>query len=118
MAPYKTGIIPVQFRRVSCVRKGGVRFMINERTNQWWLEIVVQNVAGDGVVVDVKVKGSDTDWNQMMRTWGQNWAAAYPPNGQALSFQVTTSDGTLVYDNVAPANWAMGQTFNGKKNFG
>ncbi|RVW45139.1 Expansin-A23 [Vitis vinifera] len=38
--------------------------------------------------------------------------------GQSLSFQVTTRDQKMVQsDNVAPADWKFGQTFEGKSNF-
>uniref|UniRef100_A0A7N0SXW5 Expansin n=1 Tax=Kalanchoe fedtschenkoi TaxID=63787 RepID=A0A7N0SXW5_KALFE len=119
LAPYKFGIVPVQFRRIRCARSGGVRFTISAKTNPNWLEVLVHNVAGDGVVRDVQIKGSRTGWIQMRRNWGQNWDVSSPPNGQTLSFNVRTTDGrSLLFNNVAPANWQSGQTFAGKQNFG
>ncbi|XP_022773751.1 expansin-A25-like [Durio zibethinus] len=116
LAQYKAGIIPVMYRRVLCSKKGGVQFQV--QGNPYWTEILMYNVGGAGDIKDVKIKGSGTGWIQMSRNWGVNWQTGTKLTGQILSLQVTTSDGKMVeFDNVAPANWQFGQTFDGKKNF-
>ncbi|XP_072951618.1 expansin-A2-like [Typha angustifolia] len=109
---YHAGIVPVQFRRVPCVKKGGMRFEI--KGNPYWILVLVYNVAGAGDVTAVAVKGEKTGWIAMTRNWGQNWQTNVQIVGQGLSFQVTASDGRMVEsDDVAPANWQFGQNFEG-----
>ncbi|KAF3431562.1 hypothetical protein FNV43_RR26293 [Rhamnella rubrinervis] len=114
IAVYKAGIVPVVFRRVPCIRTGGIKFKIEG--NQNWMLVLVYNVGGAGEVVDVKVKGSSTGWIQMSRNWGQNWQIMSNLLGQSLSFQVTASDGKMVEsDNVAPDNWQFGHSYEGNQ---
>lgn len=116
IAVYKAGIVPVAYRRVFCNKKGGLKFEI--KGNPYWILVLVYNVGGAGDVDMVKVKGSNTGWSQMYRSWGQNWATNVNLIGQSLSFQVTTSDGKMVQsDNVIPADWKFNQTFEGKQQF-
>lgn len=119
IAKYRAGIVPVQFRRVPCVKSGGIKFEM--RGNKDWIAVLVFNVAGAGDVTAVSVKGAAAPpgrWVEMQRSSGEVWAVRWQSAlvGQALSFRVTTSDGkTVESDNVAPSNWQFGQTYEGKQ---
>ncbi|XP_074304780.1 expansin-A23-like [Silene latifolia] len=114
-AIYQGGIVPVQYRRIRCARQGGVKFMING--NPYFLLVLVYNVGGVGDVTGVQIKSSG-NWVSMNRNWGMNWSVGQGYTGHALSFKVTTSDGRSIQaDNVAPANWRFGQSFESKSQF-
>ncbi|BBN05026.1 expansin [Marchantia polymorpha subsp. ruderalis] len=110
------GIIPVQFRRVPCVKVGGIRFVMNG--NPWFNLVLVYNVAGAGNVVNMQMKGSKTNWFTMKQNWGQNWELKQKLKGQSISFRVTLGNGkVMIANNVAPANWNFQQTFESDNNF-
>ncbi|KAJ4978995.1 hypothetical protein NE237_009775 [Protea cynaroides] len=111
---YKAGIVPVFYKRIPCTKTGGIKFEIKGNPN--WILVLLHNVGGVGDVTNVRIKGYYTDWIQMSRNWGQNWQTGVNLFGQSLSFEVTTSDGKIVWSEyVAPASWQFGQTFEGKQ---
>ncbi|GAB4834319.1 Expansin-A7 [Ancistrocladus abbreviatus] len=116
-AQWKAGIVPVMYRRVPCIRKGGLRFYF--QGNAYWLLVYVMNVAGGGDISQMWVKGSNTGWISMSHNWGASYQAFATLGGQGLSFKVmsyTTKETVIAY-NVAPAYWNVGSTYQSNVNF-
>ncbi|KAL2653231.1 hypothetical protein R1flu_021359 [Riccia fluitans] len=106
------GHVTLLYQKVTCYRKGGIRFYIQGHT--YFIQVWVYNVAGAGDVRAVSIKGSRTNWITMTNGWGQNWQTGQVLDGQALSFIVKTSDGrSVTSNNVAGSGWRYGQTFEG-----
>ncbi|KAG2244190.1 hypothetical protein Bca4012_022366 [Brassica carinata] len=114
IAETRAEIIPVQYRRVKCRRRGGLRFSLNGSSH--FFQVLISNVGLDGEVVGVKVKGHTTAWIPMARNWGQNWHSSLDLIGQSLSFEVTLIGGkTIASYDVAPPYWRFGMTYQGKQ---
>ncbi|XP_078445917.1 expansin-A16-like [Wolffia australiana] len=113
IATYEAGIVPVEYRRVACPKRGGMRFTV--RGNPYFYLLLVWNVAGAGDVRAVQVKGDRLGWTELAGNWGQVWQTGARLLGESLSFRVTTSDGRRCTSwHVAPRDWQLGQTFHGK----
>ncbi|XP_068639636.1 expansin-A12-like [Aristolochia californica] len=111
------GIIPLLYRRVSCTRRGGVRFTMKGQQN--FNLVMISNVGGSGDVKAAWIRGSRTrTWEPMHRNWGANWQSTIDFRNQGLSFRVILIDGkTLEFSNVAPPRWSFGQTFASRLQF-
>ncbi|KAL6889043.1 hypothetical protein ACP4OV_010069 [Aristida adscensionis] len=116
---YRAGIIPVLYRRVPCVKKGGVRFTING--HDYFNLVLVTNVAGPGSIRAMDVKGGGGgggEWMGMTRNWGANWHSLSYLTGQGLSFRVTVTDGqSIVFADVVHPHWRFGQSFGSNLQF-
>ncbi|KAJ9181509.1 hypothetical protein P3X46_009633 [Hevea brasiliensis] len=114
ISDYSAGIIPIQYRRVPCQKKGGIKFTI--MGNPWFNQVIVWNVGGAGDVVSVQVKGNDKlKWTQLERDWGSTWKTSAHMVGESLTFRVRASDSRYSTSwHIAPKNWQFGQTFEGK----
>ncbi|ERM96205.1 hypothetical protein AMTR_s00001p00115760 [Amborella trichopoda] len=117
IAQWKAGIVPVMYRRVPCIRKGGLKFTF--QGNGYWLLVYVMNVGGAGDIASMSVKGTKTGWISMSHNWGASYQAFSNLAGQELSFRVTsyTNQQTTYAWNVAPSNWQMGLTYQSSVNF-
>ncbi|KAM0950175.1 putative rlpA-like protein, double-psi beta-barrel [Dioscorea sansibarensis] len=117
IANWKAGIVPIMFRRVACIKKGGLRFSF--QGNGYWLLVYVMNVGGGGDIGSMWVKGSKTGWISMSHNWGASYQAFATLSGQSLSFKLTsyTTRQTVIAFNVAPPNWHVGFTYHSSVNF-
>ncbi|KAG0532699.1 hypothetical protein BDA96_04G129500 [Sorghum bicolor] len=114
---YSGGIIPVMYKRVPCVKRGGVRFTING--HDYFNLVLVTNVAAAGSIKSMEVKTSNSsNWSPLARNWGANWHSLAYLTGQMLSFRLTNTDGqTIEFTDVVPQEWKFGQTFASKLQF-
>ncbi|XP_010676597.1 expansin-A7 [Beta vulgaris subsp. vulgaris] len=117
LAFWRAGIIPVQYRRVPCAKRGGIRFSF--QGNNYWLLTYVMNVGGAGDIAQMWVKGSRTGWISMSHNWGASYQAFAQLGGQRLSFKLQsyTTRQTIVAYNVVPPYWSVGMTYQAKVNF-
>lgn len=107
---YKAGIIPVNYQRVPCTKKGGVRFTIAGKN--YFELVLITNVGGSGSVKAVWAKSASTGQVAMSRNWGANWQCLAGLAAKAITFGVTTTGGqTIVFQNIAPDNWGFSQSF-------
>lgn len=114
LAKYQGGVAPVYYRRVPCVRKGGIRFTVGG--NPWFFMILFHNIAGAGDVVSAKVMCTGSYWMNMYRNWGSLWTVQYQLKG-AISFQLTLGNGVVVtVKNAVGSGWQFGQTWEGNTN--
>ncbi|KAF3322121.1 expansin-A1-like protein [Carex littledalei] len=104
-------VVPVLYQRVPCIKQGGVKFTINGQA--FFMVVLISNVAGDGSIKSVSIKGSNTSWIVMSRNSGANWHSNACLKEQSISFSVTLTDGqNLKFEDVVPENWSFGQTYS------
>ncbi|XP_078167062.1 expansin-A1-like [Carex rostrata] len=112
---HQGGIVPVLYQRISCSKRGGVRFTING--HDYFELVLVTNVGGRGSIKSMSIKGSNTGWMPMQRNWGGNWQSNAHLNRQSISFTVTTTDDqTLTFPDIA-MNWDFGKTYTSSQQF-
>ncbi|TKW34798.1 hypothetical protein SEVIR_2G329500v4 [Setaria viridis] len=117
IAEEKAGIVPISYRRVACVRQGGIRYTITGNKN--YNMVMVTNVGGEGDVVALTVKGNKrVKWTPMKRSWGQLWTTEVDLTGESLTFRVMNGDHRKATSwHVMPRDWQFGKTYQATKNF-
>ncbi|TKW11803.1 hypothetical protein SEVIR_6G256300v4 [Setaria viridis] len=117
IAEEKAGIVPISYRRVACVKQGGIRYTITG--NRYFNMVMVTNVGGAGDLAAVSVKGSKrVKWTELKRNWGQVWQTGEDLTGESLTFRLMTSDHRKATSwHVLPTNWQFGVTYESTKNF-
>ncbi|WCJ34440.1 expansin A4 [Euphorbia peplus] len=114
LADFTAGIIPIDYRRIPCKRKGGIQFTLTG--NQWFYDVTIWNVAAAGDIESVAVKGDNKllNWVQMERDWGSTWKTVSILKNESLSFKVIGSDHRISTSlNVTPRDWEFGETYYG-----
>eukprot|EP00850_Spirogloea_muscicola_P018530 SM000171S03219 [mRNA] locus=s171:79041:85456:- [translate_table: standard] len=108
---YGAGIVPIQYRRVPCLRTGDIMFSMGG--NPFYLDVTIKNVGGSGDLSAVWVKGNSGQWRQLSQNWGMQWSADIAVQGQALSFrlQSQTTGQILTVENAVPSSWSPGSTY-------
>jgi hypothetical protein len=114
IAPASTGVVNVQYQRVTCQKQGGIKFNIQGHT--YFIQVLVYNVGGWGDVTALSVAGASSGWVGMSWGWGTNYNSGVVLDGQALSFMVSNSEGQTVTSwSAAPADWSYGLTYEGSQ---
>lgn len=118
LAARVAGIVPVQFRRVPCQRRGGVQFCL--MGNPYWLLLHVNNVGGGGDVAEMAVREKGGQWVQMTQNWGityQAFAALDKSVGLEVRITGGTDRKTIIVGDAIPAWWGPGLCYQGSNNF-
>ncbi|EAZ08022.1 hypothetical protein OsI_30286 [Oryza sativa Indica Group] len=117
IAQEKAGIVPISYRRVPCVKVGGIRYTITG--NPYFNLVMVSNVGGAGDVAGLSVKGNKrVKWTPLKRNWGQEWQTSEVLTGESLTFRVMTGDHRKATSwHVLPPDWQFGVTYQATKNF-
>ncbi|XP_011076959.1 expansin-B4-like [Sesamum indicum] len=117
-----TGRINIQYQRVRCYYRVGIRFKIDTGSNPYYLAFAVEYVGGDGDIGLVELLPSNARgrWLGMQQSWGATWKADIPVGTKGpYSVRITTlqSKKTVVARRVIPADWAPGKYYGSRVNF-
>ena len=111
------------FGRVECnYRDTNVVFSINAGSNHYYFAVLIKYVNGDGNLagVDLQQASQSNTWLPMQQSWGAIWKL---DAGSALtapfSLRLTSAESkkTIIANNVIPAGWQAGQTYQSNVNF-
>ncbi|KAK2650658.1 hypothetical protein Ddye_018147 [Dipteronia dyeriana] len=117
------GVMQIQYRRVECnYRDTNVVFSIDSGSNLYYFAVLIKYINGDGNLagVDLQQTSQSNTWLPMQQSWGAIWKL---DAGSALnapfSLRLTSAESrkTIVANNVIPAGWQAGQTYQSLVNF-
>ncbi|KAH7576278.1 hypothetical protein ACOSQ2_003691 [Xanthoceras sorbifolium] len=117
------GVLEIQYRRVECDYSGtNVVFVVDSGSNPYYFAVLIEFVQGDGTLaaVDLQQTSLSNTWLSMQRSWGAVWKL---DSGSALtapfSLRLTAANSgeTIVANNIIPAGWGAGQTYQSLVNF-
>ncbi|XP_019199730.1 PREDICTED: expansin-B15-like [Ipomoea nil] len=111
------GVLNVQYRRVECNYPGvALSFGVRPGSSPYYFETLIEYVNGDGTLSTVELKqasASPDSWLSMQQFWGAVWKLQ-DTSGLTAPFSLRLTDesgNTLVADNVIPADWQPGHTY-------
>nr|GMC58111.1 putative expansin-B2 [Ipomoea batatas] len=116
--PLRTaGVLNVQYRRVECNYPGvPLSFGVRSGSSPYYFETLIEYVSGSGALSAVELKqasASPDSWLSMQQSWGAVWKLN-DTSGLTAPFSlklIEDSGKTLVADNVIPADWQPGKTY-------
>ncbi|KAK3195102.1 hypothetical protein Dsin_026412 [Dipteronia sinensis] len=109
--------------RVECnYRDMNVVFSIDSGSNPYYFAVLIKYINGDGNLagVDLQQASQSNTWLPMQQSWGAIWKL---DSGSGLtapfSLRLTSAESrkTIVANNVIPAGWQAGQTYQSHVNF-
>ncbi|KAL0385828.1 UNVERIFIED_CONTAM: Expansin-A10 [Sesamum radiatum] len=110
IAQYKAGIVPVSYRRVSCRRRGGIRFTINGHS--YFNLVLITNVGGAGDVHAVSIKGSRPVGSPCQEIGAKIGKTTHTSTVKASRLKSPRAMAKRLLQR-SPASWSYGQTFAG-----
>eukprot|EP00897_Mesotaenium_endlicherianum_P004073 jgi/Mesen1/3694/ME000202S02788 len=121
IADRAAGHVELSYERVPCTFSGSMKFIIME-ANAYWLNVLVENVAGPGDIGRMQVKPDGGDWKDMVHIWGANWVFnGYLRSPLALRVtslldnQTVTTGDTCVPKDFAGGTYDCGVQFSYKQ---
>lgn len=114
------GIVGINYIPVPCVRTGGVHLLVTTG-NQYYLAVLIQNVAGPGALSAVYISAGATVLRPvpMKRSFGAVWEVTnLQVVGVPLSFRLVGRDGSILDIPAGlPANWTPQKLYITNKNY-